>query len=186
MCCKSFWKKVVPFILAFMLSSYVVNFAEQLNFVTNNQEENVSQTTKYSEKIVYPKKGFLSGTGQSSASQSKEIICFACNDGKFKSPDKYKPTKELGSKVEKARILAKPKANYTDLARQNQIQGKIILRATLSADGEIINIIPVISLPFGLTEQAIVAAKQIKFKPAVRNGTQISQTVVLEYNFNIY
>ena len=187
MCCKSFWKKFIPFVLAFMLSVYTVNFTSQRNFALENQEENVSQTIKSSEKIVYPKEELGSGiSGQSYSSQWEEIICFACNNGKFKPSDTYEPTKKLSAETVKVQIISKPAAKYTDEARQNQIQGKVMLRATLSADGEVRNIIPVIGLPFGLIEQATVAARQIKFKPAVRKGKPISQTVVLEYNFTIY
>ena len=187
MCCRSFKKKFIPFVLAFMLSIYAVNYTEQWNFAIENQEENVSQTIKSSEKIVYPKEQFGSGiSGQSYSSQSEEIICFACNNGKFKPSDTYKPTKKLSAETVKVQIISKPVAKYTDEARQNQIQGTVRLRATLSAKGEVKNFSVITGLPYGLTEQAIVAAMQIKFEPAVRNGTPISKTVVLEYNFNIY
>jgi len=42
------------------------------------------------------------------------------------------------------------------------------------------------TLPFGLTEQAIAAARQIKFVPAVKDGRPVSVFMQLEYNFNLY
>lgn len=48
------------------------------------------------------------------------------------------------------------------------------------------NIRPVSSLPHGLTEQAIAAARQIKFTPALKDGRPVSRQVQLEYNFNLY
>jgi hypothetical protein len=39
-------------------------------------------------------------------------------------------------------------------------------------------------LPYGLTEQAITAARQIKFTPAMIDGTPVSMWMQLEYNFS--
>ena len=72
------------------------------------------------------------------------------------------------------------------LARKNNVTGVVRLRAILSASGAVTNITTVKSLPDGLTEKAIAAARQIKFRPAQKDGRTVSQYVVLEYNFNIY
>jgi len=42
------------------------------------------------------------------------------------------------------------------------------------------------TLPFGLTERAIAAARQIKFVPATKGGRPVSVFMQLEYNFNLY
>lgn len=83
-------------------------------------------------------------------------------------------------------ITAKPSPRYTDAARQNNIQGTVRLRVTFNANGTVGGVSPVNSLPNGLTEQAIAAAKQIRFQPAMRNGQAISVTKQIEYNFTIY
>ncbi len=88
--------------------------------------------------------------------------------------------------TQKIKFISKPKANYTDQARTNQIQGTVRLRVTFTASGQIGSIAPVAGLPYGLTEQAIAAARQIRFEPAMRNGVPIPTTAVVEYNFNIY
>jgi len=41
-------------------------------------------------------------------------------------------------------------------------------------------------LPYGLTERAIAAARQIKFTPATKDGRPVSMYIQLEYNFNLY
>jgi outer membrane biosynthesis protein TonB len=46
------------------------------------------------------------------------------------------------------------------------------------------NIRVVTGLPDGLTEQAIEAAKKIKFIPATRNGRPVSMWFQLEFNFS--
>jgi len=88
--------------------------------------------------------------------------------------------------TEGVKIIAKPKALYSDPARQNQVQGTVRLRVTFSANGQIAGISAVSGLPYGLTEQAIAAARAIKFEPAKKNGVPISVTKQVEYNFTMY
>ena len=83
-------------------------------------------------------------------------------------------------------ILSKPRANYTDAARQAQVQGKVVLRVTFSANGSIGSIAVISGLGNGLTEQAIAAAKGIRFEPAKRGGVAYSVTKPVEYSFTIY
>ncbi len=84
------------------------------------------------------------------------------------------------------RIVLKPRAFYTDQARKNQTQGKVVLRVTFSANGGIGSISVVSGLSDGLTEQAILAAQLILFIPAQRNGVRYSVTKPVEYTFTIY
>jgi TonB family protein len=92
-----------------------------------------------------------------------------------------------GSQVEqRARVLFKPEPQYTEDARRNQIQGTVMLRVVFASNGDVVQIRAVRTLPFGLTERAIAAARQIKFVPAVRGGQPVSVFMQLEYNFNLY
>lgn len=84
------------------------------------------------------------------------------------------------------KILSKPRATYTDAARQNQVTGVVRLRVTFSASGAIGSISPVSGLPYGLTEQAISAARAIKFEPQKKNGQAVAVTKIIEYSFTIY
>jgi hypothetical protein len=83
-------------------------------------------------------------------------------------------------------ILSKPRADYTDWARFYQISGKIPLRVTFLADGNIGSVMAVKKLPFGLTNNAINAARTIRFQPAVKDGTAYTDTKLVEYSFMIY
>lgn len=87
---------------------------------------------------------------------------------------------------QRARLLFKPEPQYTEEARLNQITGTVILRVVFSSAGEIDQIRAVRTLPFGLTERAIAAARQIKFVPATKGGHAVSVHMQLEYNFNLY
>jgi TonB family protein len=84
------------------------------------------------------------------------------------------------------KILSKPRPNYTEEARQNSVQGDVSLRISFLATGEIGGISPLQTLPAGLTEQAISAARNIRFKPATRDGIPYSKTMVVKYTFTIY
>ena len=83
-------------------------------------------------------------------------------------------------------LISKPIAKYTDEARANCIQGKVVLGITFFADGTVGNFKIIEGLEHGLSEQAIEAAKLIKFKPAMRKGKMITVTKKVSYNFTIY
>jgi protein TonB len=87
---------------------------------------------------------------------------------------------------QKARLLSKPEPQYTEEARLNQVSGTVVLRAVFSSSGEVVQIHALRTLPFGLTERAIAAARQIQFLPAVKGGQPVSVAMQLEYNFNLY
>ena len=84
------------------------------------------------------------------------------------------------------RIISKPRPNYTEAARTNQVTGSVLLKVTLLASGQVGSVTPVRRLPHGLTEQAIAAAKQIRFEPKKVNGVPVPVTVTLDYGFTIY
>ncbi|HKR11051.1 MAG TPA: energy transducer TonB [Pyrinomonadaceae bacterium] len=86
----------------------------------------------------------------------------------------------------KARLISKPEPQYTEDARKNQITGTVVLKVVFASNGTIQNIRTVSGLPYGLTERAIAAARQIKFTPATKDGHQVSMWMQLEYNFNLY
>lgn len=88
--------------------------------------------------------------------------------------------------VRRAQIVLKLSPGYTDDARRNQTSGTVRLRAVLSSDGHVRSIAAVKRLPDGLTEKAVVAARAIRFIPAIKDGRYVSQYVTLEYSFTLY
>ena len=131
--------------------------------------------------------GFGSGDGGNTGGNTKAIGC--CNSGGSRS-DGYTGVESgpfNGSQVEqRARLLFKPEPQYTEEARQNQISGTVVLRVVFASSGEVVQIRAVRTLPFGLTERAIAAARQIRFAPAMKNGHPVSVFMQLEYNFQLY
>jgi TonB family protein len=100
--------------------------------------------------------------------------------------DKTEPDPKPAADAKGLIVLVKPRASYTDIARQSQEQGVTILRATFRADGKIGKISVVKTLKYGLTEQAIRAFKRLRFIPAEKEITPIDVTKNIEYSFTIY
>ena len=115
------------------------------------------------------------------------------------SPDSTKPSKPSPPKMvdgeriytsketdEKAQILRKPPPSFPREARRHITRGYVILRAILAADETVKHIEVITGLPNGLTESAIAAARQIKFKPARKDGKPVSVWVEVEYQFQVF
>jgi len=90
--------------------------------------------------------------------------------------------KEVTTKV---RVLSKPEPQYTNDARAMGVTGTVVLRCIFTADGAVKHFLVVRGLPAGLTEQAISAARRIKFVPATKDGRTVSTFIQLEYRFNL-
>lgn len=123
--------------------------------------------------------GFGSGFGNGDGSGTGD------GSGRNRTAPPPPPERPVGPS-KPLQITFKPKPRYTDAARQNNIQGTVTLRVTFLASGDIGSVSPVSQLGYGLTEQAIAAAKQMRFEPQLVNGRP--QTVVksVQFSFTIY
>jgi TonB family protein len=91
-----------------------------------------------------------------------------------------------GEVDQKAQIIYRAQPQYTEEARANAAEGTVVLRAVFSADSQVTNVRVVSGLPYGLTERAVEAAREIRFTPAMKDGRAVSQYIQIEYNFNLY
>ena len=95
----------------------------------------------------------------------------------------------VGRIYEPKEITQRPKfgsrtaPNLTAEALAHGVRGRVVLSAVLCRTGKVTNMQVIESLPFGMTEKAIEAARQIKFEPAEKNGRRVSEVIRLEYNF---
>ena len=122
------------------------------------------------------------GDGGNMGGGSREFGCCGSGSGADESGRTF-----TGREVEqRARLLSKPEPQYTEEARKNAINGTVILRVVFASSGDVVQIRALSTLPFGLTERAIAAARQIKFVPAMKGGRPVSVQMQLEYNFNLY
>lgn len=79
-----------------------------------------------------------------------------------------------------------PPPNYSQDAREAKFQGTVVLKITVSAAGTAENIRVLQPLDLGLTEQAILAVKKWKFKPAKDpGGKPVSAEVAIEVTFRL-
>ena len=83
------------------------------------------------------------------------------------------------------KIKRKDPAPYTQNARGNGVQGSQTLSVEVKADGKIGFVLPVTTLPDGLTKSAIKAARKMSFEPAIKNGKRVSAIRKVSYSFTI-
>ena len=82
-------------------------------------------------------------------------------------------------------ILYREKAAYTEAARNAGVQGDLVLKVVFADDGALKHILIIRGLSHGLTEEAIKAARKIRFTPAMRDGKPISVIGLLEFTFSL-
>ncbi|HSB08343.1 MAG TPA: TonB family protein [Blastocatellia bacterium] len=75
--------------------------------------------------------------------------------------------------------------HYTEEARRNNTQGTVMMRVLVGADGLVKQVRIVRGLPDGLSERAIAAARQLKFRPAMKDGQAVPYWVSLQMDFNL-
>jgi TonB family protein len=84
-----------------------------------------------------------------------------------------------------AQIISKPVPTYTAEAKSLRIEGEVLLEVVLEASGNLHVVRVVRGLGHGLDDNAVKAAQQIHFKPAVRDGQPTDSTVVLHIIFQL-
>jgi TonB family protein len=84
-----------------------------------------------------------------------------------------------------AEIISKPMPVYPDEARRLGIEGEVLLEVRFESTGKLQVVRVVRGLGHGLDEAAIHAARQIRFKPALRDGQPADSTGMLHISFQI-
>ncbi len=87
--------------------------------------------------------------------------------------------------VTKPEKLNEVKPQYTEIARKARIQGVVILQATINEQGDITDVQVLKGLAMGLSEAAVAAVKQWKFKPATLRGKPVAVFYNLTVNFQL-
>ena len=80
-------------------------------------------------------------------------------------------------------IKTQPVVDYTQDARRDHVTGRVRLRVLLDANGTVSQVMPLETLPDGLTEVATDSAWRTTFIPATENGMPVSVWVELVHEF---
>lgn len=111
------------------------------------------------------------------------------SDAKVPDPDRKLPV-VIGVRPpeDPSRIFLayKPLARYTTSARRSRVSGRVSLRVTFGANGQIEKIVEVNGLSSGLTEQAVKAARLIRFLPELKDNKPVTVQKTIEYSFQVY
>jgi TonB family protein len=132
--------------------------------------------------------GAATGNGQAPAASAATVQQGGFGDGKAAEPVTHSHDHEAqlsSAPVLPAEILSKPAPLYTSEARSLRIQGEVLLEVVMKASGSLQVVRVVRGLGHGLDDNAVKAAEQIRFRPAMRNGQPADSTVVLHIVFQL-
>jgi TonB family protein len=90
-----------------------------------------------------------------------------------------------GSPTAGVTILYKPNPAYSPEGRARKVQGDVILEVVFLASGQVQVIHVVSGLDYGMDEEAIQAAKRIRFTPAQRDGQPVDFPARLRIEFRL-
>jgi TonB family protein len=131
------------------------------------------------------------GSGTATENSRRQLSAGAVQSGGFASADvPAAPTvrshsAEAASRAVPAEIISKPTPIYTQEAKSLRIEGEVQLEVVLEASGNLRVLRVVRGLGHGLDDNAVKAAQQIHFKPAIRDGQPADSTVVLHIVFQL-
>ncbi len=84
----------------------------------------------------------------------------------------------------RATITSRPDPAMTQEALSHDVHGRVVIEAVLCHTGKVTDVRVIESLPDGMTEKAVEAARSTKFTPAEINGQPVSQKMRFEFSFN--
>jgi TonB family protein len=100
-------------------------------------------------------------------------------------PAEYDDVARVGPGVSAPTVLTRVEPQYTEEARAAHRSGTVVLQAVVGSDGSAKVLKIVKPLDLGLTESAVTAIEQWKFRPAMRNGKEVPVSLNIEVNFNL-
>jgi TonB family protein len=129
--------------------------------------------------------GAATGDSAGNASTSRGTVRPAGFGDTEPAPAARPKAAEAVARMTPAEILAKPVPTYTDEAKKLRIEGEVLLEVVFESSGKLRVLRVVRGLGHGLDENAIHAAEQIRFKPAVKDGQPADSSGVLHVVFQL-
>ena len=79
------------------------------------------------------------------------------------------------------------RAEYTSEARQNRIEGNVVLDVVVLADGAVgdVSVKESLDSVYGLDKNAVAATKQWQFKPGTKDGKPVAVRVAAVIKFTL-
>lgn len=90
-----------------------------------------------------------------------------------------------GGRITTPKLLREVKPEYTARAKQEKVQGAVLMECVVKADGTVGDIKIIKPLHEDLDKAAMVAAAQWVFKPGTRDGKPVNVLVVIEMAFTL-
>jgi protein TonB len=90
-----------------------------------------------------------------------------------------------GNGVSLPQVTRQIKADYTEEAKANRIEGKVLLDVVVLADGAVgdVRVTESLDSVYGLDAKAVKAMKQWEFKPGMKDGKPVAVRVQAVMNF---
>ena len=81
-------------------------------------------------------------------------------------------------------LIVDPK--YTDAARKAKINGSVVVAVAINEEGGVDDVKIVRGLGYGLDQNAMDAARQSKFTPAIKDGKPVPVQINMAMTFKLY
>jgi TonB family protein len=86
--------------------------------------------------------------------------------------------------VKPPRAVSSPQPNYPQKARQNHVEGQVVILLTVDSDGRPRDLEVKQGISAELDQAAMDAAEKWRFKPATLQGKPVSVRIAIEFNFH--
>lgn len=100
------------------------------------------------------------------------------------APEQVPQHLRVSSGVSRGLLLKKVNPKYPDKARQEAIQGTVVLNASISKEGDIEDVTVASGDPV-LAKAAVKAVKQWKYKPYIFRGQPVVVDTTIQVNFTL-
>jgi TonB family protein len=91
----------------------------------------------------------------------------------------------VGGGVTAPSLAYRVEPEYSEEARWARVEGTVVVKTTIGADGTAQNMQVIKSLGLGLDEKALQAISQWRFKPGTKDGQSVSVMATIEVNFRL-
>ena len=91
----------------------------------------------------------------------------------------------MGGNVEQANLITKIQPVYPKAAKAARIQGSVLLEMVVSKEGEPLDIRVVSSPNDDLTQSAMEAVRQWRYKPVLLNGNPVEVVTDVVVNYTL-